>query len=363
VIRLGFTGTDTGVGKTLVGCGIAAALVRRGLRVTALKPIETGVAANDVTRDGARLARAAGDGRPLALLAPLTLGDPVAPLVAARRAGVTIDLDALDHAIRSAEVDTDVLIVEGAGGLLVPITERVSFDALFARWSLELIVVAANRLGVINHVRLTCVAARAAGLAIRAVVLNRVTPGDADASVLDNAKVIAELENVRVVELPCTPHPDDLDVVADVCERSGLADVAARFPRPYYRDRPTELECARRSSARRRRHPRDDALAVLDAPDDALLTNRRSHRVRRHHLGTVFACTFAQRAERCVGGLSLLPQSSVSTAESRAPFMARERFSRRPTGSESECRNVLHGDTGASPGGRVFEKVLAGPRR
>ena len=228
MIRLGITGTDTGVGKTLVGCGVAAALVRRGLRVTALKPIETGVAANDAMRDGARLARAAGDERPLALLAPLTLPDPVAPLVAARRAGVTIDLDALDHAIRSAEVDTDVLIVEGAGGLLVPITERVSFDALFARWSLELIVVAANRLGVINHVRLTCAAAPPAGCACRRAQSRH--PGDADASVLDNAKVIAELENERVVELPWTPHPDDLDVVADLCERSGLADVAAPLP-------------------------------------------------------------------------------------------------------------------------------------
>jgi len=230
VIRLGITGTDTGVGKTLVGCGISAALTRRGFRVTAMKPIETGVAANDVTRDGARLARAAGDARPLALLAPLTLPDPVAPLVAARRAGTTIDLDALDHAIRSAEVDTDVLIVEGAGGLLVPITERISFDALFARWSLELIIVAANRLGVINHVRLTCAAARAAGLGVRAVVLNRVMPGTADASVADNAHVIAELEAVRVVELPWTPHPDDLDVVADLCERGGLADVGVPLP-------------------------------------------------------------------------------------------------------------------------------------
>ncbi len=230
MIRLGITGTDTGVGKTLVGCGISAALARRGLRVTAMKPIETGVAAKDVTRDGARLARAAGDARPLALLAPLTLPDPVAPLVAARRARITIDLDALDHAVRSAEDGTDVLIVEGAGGLLVPITERVSFDTLFARWSLELIIVAANRLGVINHVRLTCAAARATGLAVRAVVLNRVTPGDADASVADNAKVLAELENVRVIELPWTPHPDDLDVVADLCDRSGLADVGVPLP-------------------------------------------------------------------------------------------------------------------------------------
>ena len=237
MIRIGITGTDTGVGKTLVGCGVARVLARRGLRVTAMKPIETGVAAADPLRDGARLARAANETRPLSLLAPLTLADPLAPLVAARRAGVTLDLDALDEVIRSAEVDTDVLIVEGAGGLLVPITERVSFDALFARLSLELVIIAANRLGVINHVRLTCAAARNAGLPIRAVALNSLMPRDADLSVDDNAAIIAELEQVRVVELPWTREADDLDVIADLCERSGLAHVIVNPRHPERSER------------------------------------------------------------------------------------------------------------------------------
>ena len=250
MIRIGITGTDTGVGKTLVGCGLARALARRGLRVTAMKPIETGVAARDPLRDGARLARAANDTRPLSLVAPLTLADPLAPLVAARRAGVAVDLDALDEAIRSAGIDTDVLIVEGAGGLLVPITERVSFDALFAHWSLELVIVAANRLGVINHVRLTCAAARNAGLSIRAVVLNSVMGGDADLSVADNASVITELEDVRVVELPWTRDADDLDLVADMFERSGLAEVVvnARHPERSERTACREGSCERTSS-------------------------------------------------------------------------------------------------------------------
>jgi dethiobiotin synthetase len=203
-----------------------------------MKPIETGVTASDPSRDGARLARAAGDTRPLTSVAPITLPDPVAPLVAARRSGTAIDLDSLDEAVRVAEVGCDVLIVEGAGGLLVPITERVSFDALFARWSLELIVVAANRLGVVNHVRLTCTAARNAGLAVRVVILNRTVPGDADTSVADNARVIAQLEDVRVRELPWTPQPDDLDVIADLCERSGLTEVIVPAPRvPHHANR------------------------------------------------------------------------------------------------------------------------------
>jgi dethiobiotin synthetase len=227
VIRIGITGTDTGVGKTLVGCALAAELARRGLRVTAMKPIETGVAAEDPRRDGARLARAAGDGRPLSLLAPLTLPDALAPLAAARRIGTNVNIEALDAAVRSAESECDVLLVEGAGGLLVPITESVSFDTLFARWALDLVVVAANRLGVVNHVRLTCAASRRAGLPIRAVVLNHPAPDVRDASVADNARLIAELEGVRVIELPWVRDPGDLDGLATICDRSGLADVVS----------------------------------------------------------------------------------------------------------------------------------------
>src|SRR4051812_38495734 len=104
MIRLGVTETDTGVGKTVVSCALAAAFARRGLRASAMKPIETGVAFDDRTRDGARLAAAAGDGRALELLAPLVLPDPVAPLVAARRAQTAIDVPALDRAVERAAV-------------------------------------------------------------------------------------------------------------------------------------------------------------------------------------------------------------------------------------------------------------------
>ncbi|HEY4128968.1 MAG TPA: dethiobiotin synthase, partial [Gemmatimonadaceae bacterium] len=176
MIRLGVTGTDTGVGKTLVACAIVAGLRRAGLRVAAMKPIETGVAHDDPDRDGARLARAAGGLLPLSVVAPLVFPDPLAPSEAARRVGSAIDLAVLDHAVRTASAQSDALVVEGAGGLLVPIVDRLSFDTLFARWKLELVVVAANKLGVINHTRLTLAAARAAGLLVRTVVLSNVRP-------------------------------------------------------------------------------------------------------------------------------------------------------------------------------------------
>jgi len=227
MIRLGVTGTDTGIGKTVVACALAAALKRRGLTVAAMKPIESGVEFDDPHRDGARLARAAGETRSLSVTAPITFTDAVAPLVASRRERRPIDLERLDASVREAAHDHDVLIVEGAGGLLVPVTERVAYDALFARWALDPIVVAGNRLGVINHVRLTLAAARAAGLRPRLVVLNALFTTAPDSSIADNARIIAELERVPVCELPWMPRLDDLDRAAEVAEHSGLVELAA----------------------------------------------------------------------------------------------------------------------------------------
>jgi len=233
VIRLGVTGTDTGVGKTVVACALAAAMTRRGMTVAAMKPIETGVLPDDPNRDGARLARASRARLPLAVTAPVTYVDPVAPLVAGRRERRMVDLDALDKAVREASRNYDVLLVEGAGGILVPITERVAFDGLFARWSLDPIVVAANRLGVINHVRLTLAAARNVGLRPRVVVLNELHVAAPDPSIADNARMIEELERIPVCSLPWLAHLDDLERAADVAEQSGLVELSApSAPKP-----------------------------------------------------------------------------------------------------------------------------------
>jgi dethiobiotin synthetase len=225
VIRIGVTGTDTGVGKTVVSCGLVAALRRRGLRVVGMKPVESGVTPDDPARDGARLARAAGETRPLKVTAPITFPEAVAPLVAARRAGRVIDLTRLDASMNEASRGAEVLVVEGAGGLLVPLTESLSFDGLFARWALEPIVVAANRLGVINHVRLTLAACRAAGLRPRAVVLNTLSTLSFDSSTAENAKMISELERIAVCELPWLPRLDDLAQNATIVEQSGLVEL------------------------------------------------------------------------------------------------------------------------------------------
>lgn len=173
MIRFGITGTDTGVGKTHIACALIGALRDRGLSVAAMKPVETGVEGEPA--DARRLCDAAGGRDTLDDVCPERFEEPLAPWVAARRAGRTIALSALEEARTRLESGRDALIVEGAGGLLVPIADGVAYDTLFRRWRLELIVVAANRLGAINHTLLTVRAALAAGLKLRAVVLNTVS--------------------------------------------------------------------------------------------------------------------------------------------------------------------------------------------
>lgn len=221
-LRLGITGTDTGVGKTLVSCGIAAALRAAGLRVGVMKPIETGG-----SDDAERLRRAAGDRHPLAVVRPIAYDDPAAPLVAARRARRPIDLDRLDEAVTWIAGDSDALLVEGAGGLLVPITETESYATLFARWELDVVVVAANRLGVLNHTLLTVAAAQAHGLAVRAVVLNAVAPSGGSVAERTNEAVLKEtLRSVPVVSVPFIPPPHDPERLAAVAQRLRASVIA-----------------------------------------------------------------------------------------------------------------------------------------
>ena len=188
------TGTDTGVGKTFVACALAHALRAHGRRVAVMKPVETGVA--DVPEDAVRLRAAADDGAPLDAICPLRFRAPLAPAVAARLEGRTIDVGALVDAIGRRAGDADVLLVEGAGGLLVPVDGRTTWADIAARAGLPLLIVAANRLGTVNHCALTARVAAAAGLAVRGFVLSQ-PAAETDASAATNAETIAALTGLR----------------------------------------------------------------------------------------------------------------------------------------------------------------------
>ncbi len=196
------TATDTGVGKTVLAAAICAVLRGRGEVVAAAKPVVTGLAEPEpgVPPDHVLLAACTGQ-RPEEV-APVTFGPAVSPHLAASSAGTALDPAALEDAARAAAPADGVLVVEGVGGLLVPLAGQGYDVRAYAR-SLGLPVVVAARpgLGTINHTLLTLEAAWSAGLDVRGVVL---TPWPAEPSAMErsNAATIAELGDVSVSLLP-----------------------------------------------------------------------------------------------------------------------------------------------------------------
>ena len=192
------TGTDTGVGKTFVARGIASALRAGGLRTGVMKPIETGCsgAVDRRPADALVLRAAAGSTLSLDRICPYQLDAPLAPDVAARLEDVRIDPREIVAAFRTIDRDHDVTVVEGAGGLLVPIVDRYTMADLASDLDLPLLVVVDSKLGAINHTLLTLEAAAARGLTVRGYVLNH--PSAADEAAATNASVLA-----RCTDTPC----------------------------------------------------------------------------------------------------------------------------------------------------------------
>jgi dethiobiotin synthetase len=204
------TGTDTGVGKTWVAAGLTAALRQRGVKAVYFKPVQSGCPEEEgrLVPTDAKFARTlAGLTEPLEVLSPIALRLPLAPGVAAAQAGVVVDLERIASSLRDLAGRYDFFVVEGAGGLYVPL---VGLDFLvldLIRWlCLPLAVVAQSGLGTINHTVLTVKAALAAGIEVTGVILNRYpdTPGLAAAT---NPGVIEALTGVPILgKLPEVPN-------------------------------------------------------------------------------------------------------------------------------------------------------------
>jgi dethiobiotin synthetase len=194
------TGTDSGVGKTFVGCALARGLVARGLRVRATKVVETGVAAlAQADEDGVRLARATGQDHPLQALHRFRT--PVAPAVAADLEGGRLDFDSTVLEVERVAVGTEVTLVETAGGLLAPLAWDWTMVDLAEALGAMVLVVGANRLGTINHTLLTLGALELGGVRPAGVVLSAAET--ADESTPTNRDAIARLSGLdRVLELP-----------------------------------------------------------------------------------------------------------------------------------------------------------------
>jgi dethiobiotin synthetase len=201
------TGTDTGVGKTVVTGGIVAALRARGHDVGVVKPLQSGALADDPTGDAMLLRGWTGVPETAVEIAPYSFAAALAPSVAAELEGCVVTLADAVEAVNAVAERHDAVVVEGAGGLIVPLGPNWTVADLAVALALPVLVVARAGLGTVNHSSLTVRMLRSLGLDPVGVVLN----GAVDESSQRNAQLIEELADVRV--LGHTPALDgELDV-------------------------------------------------------------------------------------------------------------------------------------------------------
>jgi len=193
------TGTDTGVGKTLAACALLHAFSARGWRTAGMKPVAAGArrcAAELQNDDVAALAAAGSVAAPRELVNVYCFEPAVAPHIAARAAGVRIELAPLKRAYDALARQTDIVVVEGVGGFCVPLNDAEDTADFAVLLQLRVVLVVGMRLGCLNHALLTAAAINARGLRLAAWIANHIDPDMAHAD--DN---VAALE--RRLPAPC----------------------------------------------------------------------------------------------------------------------------------------------------------------
>lgn len=183
------TGTDTGVGKTVVTVALLRALAAAGIPAVGMKPVAAGTVPGDaINADVAQLVAAGTVAATLADVNPYSFTSPIAPHLAARTAGVAIDLDRIDEAYARLAGLASAIVVEGAGGVLVPLGEATDMLDLPLRLGLDALLVVGIRLGCLNHALLSAQALKVRGVRLAGWVANRVDPsmreGDANVATL-----------------------------------------------------------------------------------------------------------------------------------------------------------------------------------
>jgi dethiobiotin synthetase len=220
------TGTDTGVGKTMVGCALAFAMKVRGLRVGVMKPAETGCpeeAGQLMPADATALRASASAVQPLEIICPYRYRLPLAPAAAAQAdSAPPPDPARIVSLFERIAADSDVVIVEGAGGVAVPVTWQFNYADLAAALGLKLILVVANRLGCLNATILSIDYCRSRGLPIVGYILNDTEPVSS-AAARTNAEALKHLTDVPALGSVRHKEPLPLAIVNNVllfCLRS-----------------------------------------------------------------------------------------------------------------------------------------------
>ncbi len=194
-------GTDTGVGKTIISAGLVTSLQDKGFDVGVMKPLESGAPSFESTiipTDALYLKEISGVGDDLDLINPYCFKEPLAPGVAAQREGAEIDLQRIKELFDELKGRHDFMVVEGVGGLLVPIGKEILLPQLIKLLDLPLLLVARSSLGTINHTLLSLFYCVKEGLDVVGLVVNKST-SDVDPSEESNPQVIAQFTEVPLL--------------------------------------------------------------------------------------------------------------------------------------------------------------------
>ncbi|HNX69200.1 MAG TPA: dethiobiotin synthase [Candidatus Omnitrophota bacterium] len=217
------TGTDTEVGKTVISAGLALTLRDRGLKVGVMKPVATGCYGPDerlISQDAVFLFEAA-QNQYAPLTSPTRYRNPLSPNVAAMLEKKEIDVQKILRSYRELQKHYDFMIVEGVGGLMVPLKKDYYVANLIRDMGLPMVIVSYAGLGAINHTLLTVDAAVIRGLEIRGIIFNRVSTTNYSMAELTNPKVIHDLSGVPI--LGSLPEVEDLNM--DSCQFGQLKEV------------------------------------------------------------------------------------------------------------------------------------------
>ena len=201
------TGTDTGVGKTLAACALIHALAARGLKVAAMKPVAAGTSGAQATNEDTRLLIEACGRGTSGEVTPIVMREAIAPHIAARHEGRTIDLERIKQAHARIAASADWVIVEGVGGFKVPLAAGLDTVDLARALALPVAMVVGMRLGCLNHALLTADAIEAAGLRFAGWIANTIDPAMAAA----DENLAALSERLRAPLLGRLPHDERRD--------------------------------------------------------------------------------------------------------------------------------------------------------
>lgn len=194
------TGTDTGVGKTLITCALAKTLKDRGVDIGVMKPFQTGD-----SMDSYLLMKSVQVNNDIRLVNPYFFSKPLAPFVAARVEGREIEMNLVKESFEEMLSRHNFLIVEGAGGLLVPIKDNFFMSDLIKFLNLPILVIARLTLGTINHTLLTVSQAKSLQIKVLGVILNDAVGAEEDESAKTNPQILSEFLGPEVPILGIVP--------------------------------------------------------------------------------------------------------------------------------------------------------------